>query len=319
MTIGEIDLPQPKAGEVITRTLFTGVSTGTEMRVLAGKQVGGIFPLIPGYENIGEVFEVGEGVDLVKGARVYTTNHWATAPYTSCFGAHVEYGLFKADELFPVPENIDLLDAVFAKTSAIALHGIQRGRVTAHDKVAVVGLGIIGQLAAQIAKARGATVIAIDRLDDRLEAASEAGIDFTINAAREDVEQTVHKLTGGGVDVAIDVTGVASAVDKTCRLLPIKGWDPEPPYPPSGRLVILGSYTEPVAFSFRPSLFSIEPDIYPSRDCTPVDIRDAMGMIASGTIRPRCIPTTVVSFQEAAQAYMALRNRTALRVVFQWR
>jgi len=318
VTIGEIDLPQPRAGEVITKTLYTGVSTGTELRVLVGKQVGGVFPLIPGYENIGEVFELGEGVDLAKGVRVFTSNHWSTAPYNSCFGAHVEYGLFKAAELFPIPENIDLVDAVFAKTSAIALHGIQRGCLTAQDKVAVVGLGLIGQLAAQIAKARGATVIAIDTLDDRLEAAKQAGVDFTINAAREDVEQTVRKLTDGGVDVAIDVTGVASVVDQTCRLLPIKGWDPDPPYPPSGRLVILGSYTEPVAFSFRPSLFSIEPDIFPSRDCTPVDIREALGLIASGAIRPRSIPTTVVSFQEAAQAYAALRDRTAVRVVFQW-
>jgi 2-desacetyl-2-hydroxyethyl bacteriochlorophyllide A dehydrogenase len=179
-TIGEIDLPQPGPGEAITRTLYTGVSTGAELRILVGKQVGGVFPLIPGYENIGEVFAVGEGVNLAKSARVLTVNHLPTAPYTSCWGAHVEYGLFKTQELFLIPENLDLLDAIFAKTSAIALHGVRRGHVTAQDKVAVVGLNLIGLLAAQIAKAMGATVIAIDTLDDRLESAKASGIDFTL-------------------------------------------------------------------------------------------------------------------------------------------
>ncbi|MGE5558070.1 MAG: zinc-dependent alcohol dehydrogenase [Bacillota bacterium] len=316
VTVGEIDVPAPKAGEILTRTLYTGVSTGTETRVLTGKEEGSSFPLIPGYENVGEIVETGEGVSLKPGTRVFVSSSNFTGPYFKCWGAQVAYALSEADKAVPVPEGTDPVAALFVKTGAIALHGMERAGITGGDTVAVVGQGLIGHLAAQIAKAKGATVIAIDTLDERLEAAKTAGADYTLNPVRENVEEKVKKITGGGADVAVDVTGIASTVDQTARLLRSKPW--QPPYPPSGRLVILGSYTEPVVFSYHPTLFEIEPDIYPSRDCTPDDLKKTMALIAAGAVKPSAVPARVFSYSEAEQAYQVLLDRKAVRIIYRW-
>lgn len=312
----EFDLPSPGPGQILTRTLYTGVSTGTELRVLRGGEEGAVFPLVPGYENVGEIVAVGAGVSLAVGTRVFVTSFAETGPFHRVWGAQTAYVLGDASGAFVFPEGVDPIDALYAKTGAIALHGIKRGRVTSADTVAVVGQGLIGLLAAQAAKAMGAKVIAVDILPVRLEAARKAGIDYVIDAGRENTEEAVKHLSGGGVDVAVDATGVAATVDGTIRLLRLKPW--QPPYPPSGRAVILGSYTEPVSLHYHPTIFDLEPDIFASRDSTPDDIRETLGLIAEGKIRPRVIQAKVVPYTEAPRAYHDLAQKAVARAVFDW-
>ena len=314
--MGEIDVPKPGVGQVLTRTLYTGVSTGTETRVLRGGETAA-FPLIPGYENVGEVIEVGEDVSYKPGDIVYVGSSEFTGPYTKCWGAQLEIALANADNLISVPYGLDPLLALYVKVGGIALHGIKRARVTADDRVVVVGLGLIGHLAAQSAKAFGAQVIAVDKDDERLQIAQTAGFDYVLDAKTVDVEARVKEITAGGADVAVDATGVAAAVDQTAQLVHGKPW--APPYPPSARVVLLGSYTEPVAFSYHPTLFGNEPDILPSRDVVREDLLEMMQLIAAGRVKAEILPARIYKAADAPRAYEELVGQKLMRIVFDWR
>jgi len=283
--------------------------------VLAGKQSPDAFPCVPGYENIGEVVDIGEGVALAKGTKVFVGQSDFTGPFGSMWGGQVEYAISDAGRLISIPENTDIVSALYIKTCAIALHGIKRAKVTSDDKVAIVGQGIIGHLAAQVAKARGALVIAIDTIDERLEASKQAGVDHVINASRENAKDMVKRYSNNELTVAVDVTGVASTVDSTIQLLPAKPW--QPPFPRTGRFLLLGSYADPIVITYRP-MYVIEPDLIVSRDCDHPDLVEALALISSGQVKPKGIPTTIVPFTDAPKAYDDLINRRAIRVVYKW-
>ncbi|MEJ2568457.1 MAG: zinc-binding dehydrogenase, partial [candidate division WOR-3 bacterium] len=251
----EIDLPLPGKGQVITKTIFSGVSTGTETRVLRGGEVDS-FPLIPGYENVGEIVEIGQDVNLNIGDIVYAGSSEYTGKFFKCWGAQTEYALVNAENLIPLPFGLDPAAGLYAKVGGIALHGINRANINEKDTVAVVGLGLIGNLAAQCAKAKGAMVIGIDKDEARINVARQSGLDFLLDA-NNNIEKKVKEISNSGVDVAIDVTGIANTVDKTARLVHTKPWTP--PYPPSARIVLLGSYSQPVTFTYHPTLFQNEP------------------------------------------------------------
>ncbi len=90
VAIVEFDLPVSlEMNEVLVRTLISGVSSGTETRVLAGLQPDAQFPLIPGYENVGQVIEIGSGVrDFQKiGDIIFHSGSQQTGPYQRAWGA----------------------------------------------------------------------------------------------------------------------------------------------------------------------------------------------------------------------------------------
>ncbi|HPO90410.1 MAG TPA: zinc-binding dehydrogenase [Victivallales bacterium] len=316
-SIEEIEIPKLSKGQILARTLYTGVSTGTEIRVFSGEQPGASFPLIPGYENVSEVIDTGKDTNLKSGDWVFAGSSKALGNYNSSWGAQVEYVVQNQESVFKLPEGIDLLKASFAHTAAIAYHGVQRAKVSWKDNVAVVGQGMIGFLASLICKTIGSRVFAVDMLDERLNAVKLAGVDYTFNSKNDNVEKEIKELTNGGVDVAIDATGVASSIDKTTRLLREKPW--VAPFPPSGRLVILGSYKNPISFNYFSSLFNIEPDIFISRDIIPDDIYDIIELISRGRFNPLLVPHKVLPYTSCLSAYKDLLEQKITRVIFNWR
>ena len=315
--IAEIEIPALKPGEVLARAFYTGVSTGTETRVYAGKQAGSVFPLVPGYENVAEVVDAGPGTRVRKGAKVFLKSTTFTGPFSNCWGGQVEYAVVPVRELFPLPPGIDPLAATFGHTMAIAYHGVRRASVAKKDTVAIVGQGLIGFLASLCSRSSGCRVIAVDTDDERLEAVRQAGITDIVNASRVDAEKTIKAMTSGGVDVAIDATGLASTINGTAQLVRMKPWDP--PYPPSSRIVILGSPQEPVVFTYHPTLFENEPDIFASRDCNAGDITAVLKLIAAGKVKPLGVPHKVMDVKDCQSAYRDLADRKLMRVMFRWR
>jgi len=310
-----LKIPDPKAGELLIRSLYSGVSTGTETRVLSGKQTGGNFPLIPGYESVGRILACGESTSLKPGDIVFHTGSRFTGEFTKCWGAHVEYALVKEDDAYSVPKGLDPLDAVFAKVGAIALHGVKRAQISQQDTVVIVGLGLIGHLAAQCAKAYGARVIGVDTNPQRLKLAAAAGIEFLVNAAEENVKAKVNEYGNANVSVVIDATGIASELKNSARLVRPMPWSS--PYPASPRLVILGSYTDPIVMDYDP-LFMDEVDILFSRDTRPDDIRDMLNLLKEKKVKPKVLNATCYDASEAPQAYGELVEKKLMRVVFKW-
>lgn len=315
VAIKHLDIPEPKAGELLIKSLYSGVSTGTETRVLSGKQAGGNFPLIPGYEAIGRVVACGKATALKPGDIVFHTGSSFTGEFTKCWGGHVEYALVKEADVYPVPAGLDPAVGVYAKVGAIALHGVKRAQITVQDTVVIVGLGLIGHLATQCAKAFGARVIGVDTNTERLKLAAAAGIDFTISALSEDVKTKVKEFSNDNVSVAMDVTGIADTIMNTAQLLRPMPWSP--PYPSSPKLVILGSCTDPIKLDYDP-LFMNEVDILFSRDTRPDDIRDMLNLLKEKKVNPTVLDARCYDASDAAQGYQEMIENRLMRMIFKW-
>jgi 3-hydroxyethyl bacteriochlorophyllide a dehydrogenase len=311
----EIEIPEPNPGELLIQTLYSGISTGTEMRVISGKQSGGNFPLIPGYENVGKIVRAGDNTVHKPGDIVFHTGSMFTGQFCKCWGAHQEYALVNASDVCSVPAALDPEDAIYAKVGAIALHGVKRAHVDENDTVAVVGLGLIGHLAAQCAKAFHARVIGVDTNQERLNIAAAAGIEYVVNASQENVQEKVNKYTEENVSVAIDVTGIADTIKSTARLVRSMPWSP--PYPPSPKLVILGSYSDPITLDYD-SIFMNEVDILVSRDTRSDDIKDMLVLLSKKKVNPRAISAKCYNALDAQKAYRNLVEQKPMRVVFKW-
>lgn len=311
----ELEIPKPGQGELLVKTLYTGVSTGTETRVLSGKQIGGKFPLIPGYENIGRIVETGESTSLKPGDIIFHTGSSYTGRFTKCWGAHLEYALVNETEVYSVPEGLDPGDGVYAKVGAIALHGVKRAQIDKNDTVVIVGLGLIGHLAAQCAKVHHARVIGVDTNPERLKLAAASGIEYLVDASRDDVKLKVDEYADNNVSVAMDVTGIADTIKNTARLVRSMSWSP--PYSASPKLVILGSYTDPIVLDYDP-LFMDEVDILFSRDTRPDDINDMLTLLREKKVNPWVINAKCYDADDAPQAYKELIEKKLMRVIFKW-
>jgi len=224
----EVEERRPGAGEVRVRTLLSGISAGTELTAYRGSNpylsrhwdverrlfVAGeptfSFPLDGwGYEQVGEIVEVGDGVAQVRpGDRVWGA--WG----------HRSGSVVPAE---PVAERV-LVDGlpplvgVFARIGAIALNAVLDAAVNVGETVAVFGQGVPGLLATQLARGSGATVVAVDTIPRRLELAGALGAEHVVDASATSAAEAIRELTDGrGVDVAIELSGSHAALAEAVR------------------------------------------------------------------------------------------------------
>lgn len=225
-----VDEQPPAVGhnDALIETSYSGISAGTELTAYRGSNpyldkkwdpddhlfVSGEssfdYPLVGwGYEEVGTVVEVGGSVSKVAvGDRVF-----------GCWG-HRTHAVKHEDYLAPrtLPDQVDPLVGVFAHIGGIALNVVLDGDIHVGETVAVFGLGVPGQIAAQLARLNGATVIGVDREATRRRLAEELGAHVTIDPAAEDVGRRIRSLTGGrGADVCLEITGNYAALHEAIR------------------------------------------------------------------------------------------------------
>ena len=219
------------AGHVRLRTLFSGISAGTELtqyrgtspfmgkrwdearRLFVEGEASWPYPVRNlGYEEVGEVAAIGAGVEDVRvGQRVFGTwNHRTGA----------DLPVEQVRERF-LPDGADPRIGVFSHIGAVALNGVHDARIRIGDTVAVWGLGVPGQIAAQAARASGAWVIGVDPDARRREVAARLGahevLDPDLDGASGAAER-IKALTGGrGADVCIEVSGFPAALSDAIR------------------------------------------------------------------------------------------------------
>lgn len=213
--------------EVRIRTLYSGVSAGTELSQYRGSnpfmakrwdEASRLFRAADtpswdypvrnlGYEEVGEIVEVGSGVDdLRPGQRVYGT--WG----------HRTHHVWAREAVRVLPEGADPRIGIFSHIGAVALNGVHDAEIRIGDVVVVFGLGVPGQIVAQAARASGAQVIAVDPVASRRETALRLGAAEALDPAAGSVAEIVKQRTGGrGADVAIEVSGVPAALAEAIR------------------------------------------------------------------------------------------------------
>lgn len=216
--------------EVRLRTLYSGISTGTELTAYRGtnpylhKRWDAAARLFMtdrdhetiqypvhgwGYEEVGEVIEIGSGVaDVGVGDVVYGTWGHRTLRIVSDVYARERR----------LPAHVDPLLGIFSQIGAIALNGVLDAGMRIGETVAVFGLGVVGQLVAQLARLSGAEVIGVDLVPLRRSMAQQLGAQHVIDARNGAVAEQIKALTGGrGADVCVEASGVAAALHEAIR------------------------------------------------------------------------------------------------------
>jgi 2-desacetyl-2-hydroxyethyl bacteriochlorophyllide A dehydrogenase len=207
-----IDMPDPGPDEVQIRTTFSTVSVGTEgwgfQNLFTWQPTP--FPCVPGYQRVGVIERVGSDVQgWREGDKVMATNGAWDGPVKSFWGSHIAVANTKARELYRIPSGADDIDVSGTVVAQVGYNAASRVAMSPGDWVVVYGDGLIGQCAAQAARARGARVILIGHRAERVALAAQHSADAAFNARTDDVVARVHMLTGSR-----PVTAVLDSVQK---------------------------------------------------------------------------------------------------------
>jgi len=207
-------LPAPGAGEVLIRMLYSGVSRGTERLVFEGRvppseysrmrlgtQEGDFpFPVKYGYSAVGQVES---GPDELKGRTVFALH------------PHQDRFILPETGVVPVPGNVPPRRAVLAANTETALNILWDGEAKAGQRIAIVGGGIVGLLAAALAaQISGATVTVIDKEPSRAALAEKLGVGFARpEEAPHEMDLVIHtSSTEAGLVLALDIAGFEATI-----------------------------------------------------------------------------------------------------------
>ena len=229
LELREVPVPQVGAGQILIRVRAAGVCH-TDLHAASGDwPVKPQPPFIPGHEGVGEVAAVGAGVTHLKeGDRVgapwlhtacgrcsHCVGGWETLCESqqmtgySVDGSYAEFVRADANYVGKIPDGLDWGAAAPILCAGVTVYkGLKETEARPGQWVAISGIGGLGHMAVQYAKAMGLHVVAVDIADDKLMLARNLGADVTLNAGRVDVVKEVQRLMGG-VDGAL-VTAVSN-------------------------------------------------------------------------------------------------------------
>ncbi|MEM8946503.1 MAG: zinc-binding alcohol dehydrogenase family protein [Planctomycetota bacterium] len=314
----DVDRPNPSADEVLLQVHRIGYC-GTDLNTFRGLNPLVSYPRIPGHEIGASLVEVGAEVpdEISVGQNVLVLPYNACGKCSACLqgrtnccrdnrtlgvqqdGAMSEYFATSWKKLRTSP-TLSLSELALVEPLTVGFHAVARGRVAAADSVAVFGCGAIGLGAIAGAAARGASVIAIDLDDAKLELAKKCGATYGINSGTEDLHARLHALTESlGPHVIIEAVGLPqtfrSAVEEVCF---------------AGRVVYIGYAKAPVEYETKFFILK-ELDILGSRNALPEDFDAVIKMLENGTFPVDELITTTVPLANASELLQAWSDNPA--------
>jgi len=217
LTIEEVPVPEPGPGQILVRLAASGVCH-TDLHAVRGDwPVKPNPPFIPGHEGVGHVAALGAGVTRVKegdrvgvpwlhtacGACPYCRTGWETLCGSqkntgySVNGSFAGYVLADPDYVGLLPERLEFGPAAPVLCAGVTVYkGLKETEARPGEWVAISGIGGLGHMAVQYAKAMGLHVAAVDVHPEKLELARRLGADLVVNAREEDPGQAVQKAGG---------------------------------------------------------------------------------------------------------------------------
>ena len=235
LDIREHPVPQIGVGQVLVRVRASGVCHTDLHAAMGDWPVKPTAPFIPGHEGVGEIVALGTGVTHLKeGDRVgvpwlhsacgrceHCTGGWETLCESqqntgySVDGAYAEYVAADADYVGQLPDGFDFGPASPVLCAGVTVYkGLKETEVRPGQWVAILGIGGLGHMAVQYAKAMGMHVVAIDIADSKLKLAKSLGADEIINAADVDpVKEVISQIGGvhGALVTAVNTKAFAQA------------------------------------------------------------------------------------------------------------
>lgn len=303
VTLAHCTVPEPGPDDALIEVEVSGISPGTERREMAIYDEKRSKPFVPGYALVGRVTAAGPDHQDIVGQRVFAGGTRSVHPFQRRWGGHVGTAVAAIQQLVPLPDNVTAEAASLTKVAAIALHGVQLAKVTPHDKVIVVGLGVIGQCSARLAIAAGAKVWAIDTSVQRVDLARRTGV--AAHAVEPQTVSELRRLTQGGADVVIDSTGVPSVLAQSTELLRETPWgDPEAEGP---RLVVQGSFAADFRLNYD-EIFKREAMVLVPRDNLHIDLVGVVDRLADGRLVTADLISTMIDASDAPSFYRRLHD-----------
>ena len=267
LDLDDVDEPDVGPGEALIRVRAVIVARTKDVSARSGRHPFSEvidLPHILGAEHAGVVEDVGDGVDASwVGRRVAvsavlhcgTCEHCARGHEEACErfeligihrpGAYAELTVVPVGNLWPLPDGIGFAEgAAVAGNGAVAHAQLEAGGAQRGSSVAVVGAaGALGSALVGLARHRGATVIAVDRLPEQQDALDALGVDAALDGERDDLTAALYAATDGrGVDCVIDNLGLAALWERY-----------QPAVATLGRIVVSGSITpEPIPLRLAP-------------------------------------------------------------------
>ena len=209
LQVGEMADPEPGPGEVKVRVISSGVNP-SDWKRRQGLTRRIDFPrVIPNQDGTGIIEQVGEGIQASRvSERVWLFEAQNNRP----FGSAAEYTVQPAGHAVLLPDNTSFTEGACLGVPAMTAHRcvFADGPVNGKTVLVTGGAGAVGNYAIQLAKLAGANVISTVSSDQKAKIATEAGSDHTINYRTEDVAQRVSDITGGGVDLIVEVDFAAN-------------------------------------------------------------------------------------------------------------
>jgi L-iditol 2-dehydrogenase len=245
LALDEVPRPNAAPGHILVRITHSGLC-GTDLKIYRGA-IPASYPRIMGHEMAGEVAG-GETGDLKLGERVIVDPvlycgacfHCRIGQTNLCpaggligretDGGFAEFAAVPRAQVFRLPYSLDSRLAPLIQVATTCLHAHRLATISPGESVAVIGLGVSGQLHVQLAKALGAgLVIGISRSRFKNDLARELGADVAIESGPGAVKKVLDQTDGRGADVVIECTGVMASIADAIRMVR-----------PGGRIVMFG-------------------------------------------------------------------------------
>ena len=315
----ELPVPSPQPGEALVKVAYAGIC-GSDLQTFTGNQPFASYPRVPGHEWSGVIAELPAAApglavgDLVTGNPYFNCGHCYSCRrgLVNCCadnqtmgvhrdGAFSEYIVMPVERLYPAA-GLDAKHVAMVEPFSIGWHAMNRARVTADDRVLILGAGAIGMLTMVSALARGAEVHIADVVASRLTIAEELGAASTINLADRDIAAVADELTGGdGFDVVGEATG-----------LPVSFLNAMTAAAFGGRIALIGNGKREVSFN-QSLIIKKELDVLGSRNSLEAFV-PLIELLQQGKVDIAPVLTQVVPASETIAAMQGLLDDPAANV-----
>lgn len=312
-----MDIPEPEAtGDLVKiKIAYSGVC-GTDLHAYKGSYSSTKPPVVLGHEFSGVVVAVGPDVKKIKvGDRVTSETTFTTCGVcSSCLsrdynlcgnrqgigtqvnGSMAEYLVSREESVHILPDNVSLISAALTEPLACGVHAVfEKGDVKAGDVVCVFGAGAIGQMVAQVAKSRNATIIVAGLSSDaeRLALAKANGADVVVDQQKEDLASIIKEMTNGnGVDISFECSGAVAAANKALEVTRRQG-----------KVVQMGVFSEEKAPIRADYILHKEIDYVGSRSQKPSSWVTSIELLRDGLVVPEKIVTLITNLEDWHNAF----------------
>lgn len=294
-------LTDPGDADVVVDIEFSGISTGTERLLWNGRMPtfpGMGYPLVPGYESVGNVVAAGPNSQRQVGDHVYVPGARCYGEVRGLFGGAASRLVVPGEKVLPISDSLGA-NAVLLALAATAYHAVACGGKTAPRRPPelIVGHGVLGRLLARLVVASGFPAPTVWELNP---ARASGAVGYPVITPDEDTRRDYQAI--------YDVSGDSGILDKAIARLAY-----------GGEVVLAGFYTEPLRFNFAPA-FMREAQIRTAAEWKRADMLAVKELTEDGRLSLDGLITHQDVATHAAEAYRtAFGDAACLKMILDWR